>query len=378
MSRIGFIINPIAGMGGRVGLKGTDGIAGEAARLGAEPIANTRALEALRELGRLLDGTLRPPAIEWHTASGAMGYDALRTAGFTTIQVVHEASTESSAQDTRIVTEKFLAAGVDLVLFCGGDGTARDICSITGKATPILGIPAGVKMYSGVFGVTPARTAGVLLRYLVQEIGLASVEILDLDEEKYRHDEWAVRLYMAARTPFEPTYVQTAKALIAGADEDAVKEDIAVHLREEIEARPGALFLLGPGSTVQAVGHALHIEKTLLGIDAVAQDQIVGKDLAERQILDLLVRYPERKLVLSPIGAQGFLLGRGNQQLSPAVIRAIGADNIIVIATPAKLARTPLLRFDTGDTSLDAEMISRKFFAVVVGYHRIRLVKAVG
>jgi predicted polyphosphate/ATP-dependent NAD kinase len=375
MARIGFLINPIAGMGGRVGLKGTDGVAAEAARRGAKPTANVRALEALREFKRLLAGAPNPPAVEWLTVAGAMGADALQAAGFTAVEVVHTATAEPSAQDTKAAVEAFLAAGVGLVLFCGGDGTARDICGVAGETVPVLGIPAGVKMYSGVFGVTPARTAEILMRYLAGEIGLARVDIVDLDEEKYRHDEWAVRLYMAAQTPFEPTCVQAAKALIAGADEEAIKDDIAAHLREEIETKPSTLFLLGPGSTVQAVGRALNIDKTLLGIDAVAGGTVVGKDLAEQQILDLLDRHPDRRLVLSPIGAQGFLLGRGNQPLSPAVIRQIGADNIIILSTPAKLARTPVLRFDTGDAALDADLISRKFFAAIIGYHRIRLVK---
>ena len=379
MSRIGFLINPIAGMGGRVGLKGTDGVADEAARLGAKPAANARALETLREFKRLIDGVPNRPAVEWLTASGAMGYDALQTAGFTIDpRSCTPRRSVSSAQDTRSAVERFLAVGIDLVLFCGGDGTARDICAVTGEATPVLGIPAGVKMYSGVFGITPARTAQILMRYLAKEIGLAHVEIVDLDEDKYRRDEWAVRLYMSARTPFEPTYLQSAKALIAGADDDAIKDDIAAQLREDIEARPGTLYLLGPGSTVQAVGRALHVDKTLLGIDAIADGKVVGSDLAERQILDLLDRYPDCKLVLSPIGAQGFLLGRGNQPLSPAVIRRIGADNIVVVSTPAKLARTPLLRFDTGDAALDTALISRKFFAVIVGYHRNRMVKVAG
>jgi len=375
MSRIGFLINPIAGMGGRVGLKGTDGVAEEAARLGAKPAANARALEMLREFKRLLDGAANLPAIGWLTASGAMGHDALQASGFASIEVVHSASINLSSQDTKGAVEKFLAAGIDLVLFCGGDGTARDICAITGEATPILGIPAGVKMYSGVFGITPARTAQILMRYLSKEIGLAHAEIVDLDEDKYRRDEWAVRLYMSARTPFEATYVQSAKALIEGADEESIKDDIAEQLRENIEATPGTLYLLGPGSTVQAVGRALHVDKTLLGIDAIADGKIIGKDLAERQVLDLLDRYPSCKLVLSPIGAQGFLLGRGNQPLSPAVIRRIGADNIVVVSTPAKLVRTPLLRFDTGDAALDSAMISRKFFVVIVGYHRNRMVR---
>jgi predicted polyphosphate/ATP-dependent NAD kinase len=378
MPRIGFVINPIAGMGGRVGLKGTDGVAEEAARLGAIPTSNKRAREALDEFKRLLEGMMKPPALQWLTASGLMGADALRASGFEAVEIVHTASAQPSVQDTKATAERFLAAGVDLVLFCGGDGTARDICDMVGDATPVLGIPAGVKMYSGVFGVTPVRTAQILMRYLAHEIGVAQAEIVDLDEERYRRDEWAVRLYMSARTPFEPTYVQAAKALIAGADEDAVKDDIAAQLREDIAARLETLFLLGPGSTVQAVGRALHMEKTLLGIDAVVGGRVVGKDLAERATLDLLDRYPNCKLVLSPIGAQGFVLGRGNQQLSPAVVRRIGAHNIVIISTPAKLARTPNLRFDTGDAALDAEMISRKFFEVIIGYHRTRLVRVTG
>jgi predicted polyphosphate/ATP-dependent NAD kinase len=378
MTRIGFVINPIAGMGGRVALKGTDGVAEEAARLGAKPTANARALETLQELKHLMDGMPNPPAVEWLTASGAMGRDALKTAGFTAKEITRPASTNSSAEDTKRAAEAFLAGRANLVLFCGGDGTARDICSVTGETTPILGIPAGVKMYSGVFGITSVKTAQILMRYLAQEIGLAHAEIVDLDEDKYRHDEWAVRLYTSARTPFDPTYVQCAKALIAGADEEAVKDDIAAQLREDIEASPSTLYLLGPGSTVQAVGRALHIDKTLLGIDAIADGKAVGKDLTERQILDLLDRYPDCKLVLSPIGAQGFLLGRGNQPLSSAIVRRVGIGNIVAVSTPAKLARTPLLRFDTGDAALDSALISRKFFAVIVGYHRHRMVKVAG
>jgi predicted polyphosphate/ATP-dependent NAD kinase len=166
--------------------------------------------------------------------------------------------------------------------------------------------------------------------------------------------------------------------MFTGRDEIAVKEDIAAQIREEIETGPDTLFLLGPGSTVQAVGRALCVDKSLLGIDAVVGGQLVGKDLDERRIIELLGQYRRRKLVLSPVGAQGFVLGRGNLQLSPAVIRSIGVDNIIVIATPAKLARTPVLRFDTGDSRLDLEIISRKFLPVVNGYRRSRLVKLAG
>lgn len=375
MVRIGFLVNPIAGMGGRVGLKGTDNVAEEAMRRGAEPMANKRALETLWEFKRLMDAMLEPPAIEWLTASGSMGGDALATAGFAAAEITRVPSPGSTADDTRRACAKLLAAECNLILFCGGDGTARDICSVTGETTPILGIPAGVKMYSGVFGMTPVKTAQILMRFVREEIGIGRVDIVDLDEDKYRRDEWAVRLYMSARTPFEPAHLQSAKALIAGEDEEAVKDMIAVQLREDIEADPDTLYLLGPGSTVQAVASALQVAKTLLGIDAIAGGIVVGKDLSEDQILELLDRNRTCKLVLSPIGAQGFVLGRGNQQLSPAVIRRVGIENIVVISTPAKLARTPLLRFDTGDAALDAALISRNFLSVIVGYHRNRLVK---
>jgi predicted polyphosphate/ATP-dependent NAD kinase len=375
MACIGLVINPVAGMGGRVGLKGTDGMAVEAARLGAAPIANRRALEALRELKRLIDQDAHPTSIRWLTCAGKMGADALQSAGFKGAQTLHAPSHKSSAEDTRRAVLAFIASHADLIMFCGGDGTARDVCGIAGNSTPVLGIPAGVKMYSGVFGVTPARTAEVLLRFLKGEIGLADAEVLDLDEEKYRADEWAVRLYMSARTPFEPTRVQAAKMLFTEVEDDEAKQAIGDHLGEEIAAAAETLFLLGPGSTVQSIAHRIGVRKTLLGIDASAGGALVGKDLDERQLLALLAQYPRRKLLLSPIGAQGFVLGRGNQQLSPALIRGVGLHNIVVVATPAKLAQTPVLRFDTGDSTLDAEMIARKFLPVIIGYHRTRLVK---
>jgi predicted polyphosphate/ATP-dependent NAD kinase len=362
-------------MGGRVGLKGTDGVAAEAARLGAAPIANGRALEALRELKRLLDQETHPPPIQWLTCTGDMGGDALSSAGFDDVELIHVPKDACSAEDTRQAVRAFIASRADLILFCGGDGTARDVCSLTGKGTPVLGIPAGVKMYSGVFGVTPARTAEVLLRFLKDEIGLADAEVVDLDEEKYRADEWAVRLYMSARTPFEPTRVQAAKMLFTEQQDDEAKQAIGDQLGEDIAAAAETLFLLGPGSTVQSIAQGRGIQKTLLGIDALAGGRLIGKDLDERQLLGLLPRYPQHKLVLSPIGAQGFVLGRGNQQLSPTVVRCIGPDNIVVVATPAKLAQTPVLRFDTGDSTLDAEMVARKFLPVIIGYRRNRLVK---
>jgi len=373
MKRIGFLINPIAGMGGRVGLKGTDDVADEAARRGARPVAHLRAGETLRELSGQKGARSK---IHWITCAGPMGADALQEAGFGDIEVIFVPADGTSRDDTEAAVRLFLEASVDLVLFCGGDGTARDVCAVTGRETPILGIPAGVKMFSGVFGVTPVKTAGILVGFLEGRLTLADVDILDLDEERYRQGEWAVRLYTSASTPYEPDHIQSAKMLITERTDAEVKDEIAGYLVETIEASPEVLFVLGPGSTVQAIGHRLGIDKMLLGIDAVVGGKIVGADLDERRLLALLDRYPRCELVLSPIGAQGFVLGRGNLQLSPDVIRRIGAGNLIVVATPAKLARTPVLRFDTGDGELDAELVGRGFLPVVVGYRRRRLAKA--
>jgi predicted polyphosphate/ATP-dependent NAD kinase len=372
--KIGFLINPIAGMGGRVGLKGTDDLAAEAIRRGAKPIAAGRALETLRHLRATLDRRVGQAALSWITCSGSMGEDALREAGFGEMSIVHAASAPPAVKDTVQATRAFLAADVDLILFCGGDGTARDIAGVARASTPILGIPSGVKMYSGVFGVTPQRTAEIVIGFVSGSLEFAEVDILDLDEECYRQGDWVVRLVCSARTPYEPTLTQAAKAFVIASDDATVKAEIADDLREEIAAQEGTLFLLGPGSTVREIADRLGVQKTLLGVDAVLDGALVGSDLNEREILDFLDRHPSAALILSPIGAQGFVLGRGNLQISPAVIRRIGLENITVAATPAKLGRTPVLRFDTGDTTLDQELGERAFISVVTGYHRRRLV----
>jgi predicted polyphosphate/ATP-dependent NAD kinase len=373
--RIGFLVNPIAGMGGRVGLKGTDGVVERARELGAEPTAHLKAREMLRELRALLTQSERPVAIHWLTCSGRMGAECLRDAGFDDLEILYEAGDGTGEEDTEAAARRFVEAGAELILFCGGDGTARDVCSVTGRATPILGIPAGVKMYSGVFGISSARTAEILLAYLEGRLALAEVDVLDVDEERYRRGEWVMQLYDSARTPYEPALVQSAKALISERTDSEAKEEIAEDLLEAIEAEPDALFLLGPGSTVESIARRLGVAKTLLGIDAIAARRRVGTDLNERQILELLGKYERHRLVLSPIGAQGFVLGRGNQQLSPDVVRRVGPENIVVVATPSKLARTPVLRFDTGDPSLDARLAEKGYVRVVTGYRLRRLAK---
>ncbi len=373
MKRIGFLVNPIAGMGGRVGLKGTDGVLDRAISLGAEPVAPLKAAEMLSAFTKMQENA--PVEITWMTCSGSMGADVLGEAGFEDVEVILEVGKDTSGENTKVAVERFKEHGVDLVIFCGGDGTARDICQVTRDKVAILGIPSGVKMYSGVFGISPAGTAEILMDFLEDQLTMTNVEILDLDEDRYREGEWVVRLYDTALTPFESTLVQASKMMMDQVSEDGIKEEIAEYITEDIKDKPDTLFLLGPGSTVEFVARELNVGNTLLGIDAVVGGEVMGSDLNEEGILGLLKEYNEYRLILSPIGAQGFVLGRGNLQLSPEVIRRIGRKNIMVLSTPAKLQRTPVLRFDTGDAELDSELAGKGYFSVVMGYRLSRLVK---
>jgi predicted polyphosphate/ATP-dependent NAD kinase len=375
MKRIGFLVNPIAGMGGRVGLKGSDGVVELAIARGATPTAARRAVEMLRVLRELLDADPSAPGCRWVTCAGEMGEAALREAGFEDLEVVYRPSVHPDARDTQRAVRAFLESGAELVVFCGGDGTARDVCAVTGRGTPILGIPGGVKMYSAVFGVSPCRTAEILVGHLEERFGLADADVLDVDEDAFRAGRLDITLYDSARTPHEPQLVQSAKHVIEDRDEGSAKAQIAEHIAEEIESNPATLFLLGPGSTVASIADRNGIAKSLLGVDAVLAGKLVGHDLRESELIELVDAHSEARLVLSPIGAQGFVLGRGNQQLSPTVVHRIGREGVVVVATPAKLDRTPVLRFDTGDPELDVELAGNGFFPVVTGYHTRRLVE---
>ena len=361
-------------MGGRVGLKGTDGVVDEALAAGAGPVAGPRAhafAEAFLGAAKA-DDTL---SVLWLTCDGSMGRDPLRAAGFPEerIELVYASGPQTTADDTRKAVETIVHGGAELILFTGGDGTARDVAAAVENRVPILGIPAGVKMHSGVFAVSPPAAANLLVAFLRGDLRTGDAEILDLDEEAYRRGEWRIRLYVTAKSLVEPQLVQAGKLMVAEVSEEAVQKELAVHFSELFEAEPETLFLLGPGSTLHAIASRLGIEKTLLGIDAVAGGKVVGTDLNETGILSVLDRYPKAKLVVSPIGAQGFILGRGNLQVSPVVLRRIGTGNLIIVATPAKLEATPVLRVDTGDEKLDEELRRKEYMFVLIGYRTSKL-----
>ncbi|HEV8594275.1 MAG TPA: NAD(+)/NADH kinase, partial [Thermoplasmata archaeon] len=230
MARVGFLVNPVAGLGGRVGLKGTDGVADEAVRRGAIPVAPAKAEEMLRALA----GMPQSRSIEWITASGPMGQDALTATGFA-VEVVHRSHAPTTSTDTEEACKAFLARKVDLIVFVGGDGTARDIVAAVGSAVPIVGVPAGVKMHSAVFGLHPQSVAAILVDFVDGTTATVDAEVLDLDEEKYRQGEWVVRLYATAKTLHEPTLIQTGKMMFEELPEVDARDAIAEHVIEEME-----------------------------------------------------------------------------------------------------------------------------------------------
>jgi predicted polyphosphate/ATP-dependent NAD kinase len=346
LRKVGFIINPIAGMGGRVGLKGTDGyeVLKKAMGMGAKPIAPSRASEFLTALGTL------SKTLEFVTCPGEMGERVLRGHGIEPAIIPGSPGT-TSAEDTKAAAVKMAEMSLDLLLFCGGDGTARDIMDAVDQRLPVLGIPSGVKMQSGGFAATPKEAAGVVVRYLWGELSLKEGEVADVDEDDYRRGRLSTRLYGYLLIPNEPHSVQGMKAPAAIADDVLENRDaIAKYIVERMETGVG--YVLGPGSTVKAVNERLGLPMTLLGVDLVRERELVAKDVNEADILKELVT-GKWCIIVSPIGRQGFVFGRGNQQLSPEVIRAVGKEGILIVATRDKMEEIDRLRMDTGDDEAD-------------------------
>jgi predicted polyphosphate/ATP-dependent NAD kinase len=291
-----------------------------------------------------------------------MGEDALSETGIHDVQIVSHPANKTTARDTKIAVQNFVEQDVDLILFCGGDGTARDIFDVVGRNVPILGIPAGVKMYSAVFAIDPSAAAEIVITPKVQSY--RDSEVMDVDEKAYRAGELKTYLYGIARVPSVAGKTQASKQVFEESNEERAKGEIARFIREIMIT--DVLYILGAGTTTESIAHELGVNKTLLGVDAVKNGKIIAQDIDEKTLWALLNENNEAKIVISPIGAQGFILGRGNQQISARIVRRLGIKNIIVVATPHKLRETPVLYVDSGDRTLDAEF--GKTILVVSGY----------
>ena len=256
-----------------------------------------------------------------------------------------------NGEDTQRAVRDLCAWGAELLLFAGGDGTARDVAGALDATVPVIGIPAGVKIHSSVFAVTPRHAADVVREFFAGHFRLEEREVLDIDEDLFRAGVVAPRLFGYMRVPCVRDLVQRAKA--GSRTDQSTARGVALGVLDEMDRDPDAYYILGTGSTVKAVGDELAIDKTLLGVDLLHDGELIGKDLNEAQLLQAIDGH-RTKIVVTVIGGQGYLFGRGNQQLSPRVIRVVGPENIIVIATLDKLhALEGPLRVDTGDHECD-------------------------
>lgn len=351
MRRIGFVVNPIAGMGGRVGLKGTDDLVEAARERGAEPRAPERATDALEALAT------RSPGVDLLTWGGQMGEAEAHAAGFNprvlgrpgdptgdTVGDTSAADTvgDTSAADTKLAVAAFLDEGVDLILFVGGDGTAVDVTEVIAEReaeTPILGVPAGVKVYSSVFGVTPRAAGRVAADFDATE----PREVNDLDEDAYREGRVETALKGVVNVPVAED-LQSSKQVFGG-DVESLAEGFA----EDVE--PGVTYVLGPGGTIGVIEDVLGVDGSPLGVDVYRDRELVVRDGTASEIEAAL---GERNVVVvSPIGGQGFIFGRGNHQITPDVIRQSAVQ---VVASQNKLDNTGVLRVDTGDAVLDDDL----------------------
>ena len=378
--KLGFLVNPIAGMGGAVGLKGTDGkeTLRQAVELGAKPVAPLRAEAFLRSLEAVKEGLFLL------VGAAGMGQEVAAKLGLRHKVIEeeeekgadsnHEAMmpiSETTGDDTQRTAKAIMEVGVDLLVFCGGDGTARDVFDVVGPRLPVLGVPTGVKMHSAVFATDPRAAAVMVARYLWEGLPLREAEVMDVDEEAFRSGRLSAKLYGYMLVPYEPRLVQASK-LETPMTESELNNQAGLALYVIEEMKPGVMYIMGPGTTTRTVADLLEEGKTLLGVDAFLDKKRVAADVNEAQILGL-TKGLEARIVVTPIGGQGFIFGRGNQQISPTVIRQIGLGNIIVIATRGKLGSLKSLRVDTGDPELDRQLVG--FIRVVTDYRQEQMIR---
>ena len=335
-------------MGGRVGLKGTDGVdvLRRARELGAVAEAPRRAVESLKSLRGVKD------QVELVTFPHEMGEDEAIDAGFSPTVIGSIAAAKTTSEDTRRAARAMADLCVDLILFAGGDGTALDVYDAIGQTIPSFGIPAGVKIHSAVYAVTPRHAGELATLFLDGTLSQTrEAEVMDIDEDAFRAGALVARLYGYLRVPDEASYLQGAKS--GGAyDQGEALLGIAKEVVEKMDH--GCLYIVGPGTTTRAIFEELGLEKTLLGVDVIMNKELVAADANESRLQDLTAA-ERAKIIVTVIGTQGHILGRGNQQISPEIVRRVGKENIIVVADRRKLLALggrPLI-VDTGDAKLD-------------------------
>jgi predicted polyphosphate/ATP-dependent NAD kinase len=355
MIKIGLIVNPVAGMGGSVGLKGTDGeMYQKAVSLGAKQITSIKIKEVLSLVNR--------EDIEFLVAKGKMGESYLKEFSFS-YEVVGTINNETKASDTKTIAKEMLSKGIKLLIFVGGDGTARDVTDVLGTDTPVIAIPSGVKMFSSVFTLSAHAAAEMINTFKDRFI---EKEVLDIDEDAFRNNILAAKLYGYAMVP-DISHLLQGKKDPSNVKNSAInkKNEVAEYIVGNIE--DDILYILGPGTTLKSIANKIGVEKTLLGIDAIYNNKLVGTDSNEKKLLDLINKYKNVKIIITPIGGNGFIFGRGSKQISSKILDLVKKENIIIVSTLDKVGNLECLRVDTGDYKIDKALSGT--VNVIIGYN---------
>lgn len=341
MIKVGLIVNPIAGMGGKVGLKGTDGaMYKKAVELGAEPVTVERIEDVLKLIKR--------DDLYFLSAPDKMGENYLKNTKFK-FEVVGEIEKETKREDTKKIAQIMMEQKIKALIFVGGDGTARDILDVVGMNIPVIAIPSGVKMFSSAF-VFSAHAAAEMINSFGDDF--LEKEILDIDEKAFRENRLDAQFYGTVRVPNFQGLLQGKKSasVVDGKIKDKKKE-VARYVTENMEE--DCVYILGPGTTVKEIANIVGIEKTLLGIDAICNKELIGSDINEKDILKLIHENKKIKIIVTPIGGSGFIFGRGSRQISSEVLKNIGKENIIIVSTLDKVGGLETLHIDSGDYEVD-------------------------
>lgn len=389
--RLGIVVNPDAGLGGKLGFKGSDGRAEEARAAGAEDRAGPRMQQCLNHLVSLATSSLNRSQVGlellvWEGRMGGTWLPSLAEDAPLKVEAMGVTPATTSPEDTALLVRELVNAGAEALVYAGGDGTTRDIVKALegmgedAQKTALIGVPGGVKMHSGCFATTPKAAAEVVLSFALGDLRTAITEVMDLDETVYAKGEWKVRMYGEAWTPSSPRFMQGAKEQVERVSEEDTIEGLAHHVASLLDDEPDLMVVWGSGGTLRRMGEHLNHDLTLLGID-VQHGNTVHNDLNERGLIEVISAHVNEDgqrpllLLLSPMGGQGFLIGRGNLQLSPDVLRLIGHGNILGVATPSKLIGLEAVRIDTGDEDLDAEFQSKRFIKILQGFRTTRLIR---
>ena len=366
--KIGFLVNPVAGLGGQAGMLGSDSFDRRRAALrkGYKKTSFKRALECLEQMNCLNDDDVQ--AYQIYAPEGEMGGEILRMASIPYQSLGNgtdgrRGTGETSREDTLYFLEVFQEIGVDLLVFCGGDGTARDICEAVGERICVLGVPAGVKMYSACFAVNPWQ-AGEMLKGFLQgkQTSFTPREVMDIDENDLGRISVRPTLYGILMTLDDRVRLQRAKE--AGTSDEEEIESLIKDILSEM--KENTLYVVGPGSTTYRIKQKMEGSGSVRGVDLVKNGRIFWKDADEKTIYSFIKDEKYSEIIVTCIGGNGFLFGRGNQQISPRIIRMTGKDHIRLAVTKSKLAGLggrPML-VDTGDLDTDRYLS---------GYYRIRL-----